>query len=128
MSVYRSTWVALVQALGDQVAAMLMLANGWDDVKDNNTSKTLGGQLTFTPAKTATSTAALRMMTAFRLYLSAQTPHSGTSGRPRTKTLAPRRPTQRGISDSGRPSCRRYRGMKAKTWLIPYDSMICVAK
>jgi hypothetical protein len=60
-----------------------------------------------TPAKTPTSTTALRMITAFRLYLSAQTPQSGTSGRPRRKTLAPRRPTQRGISDSGRPSCWR---------------------
>jgi len=50
------TGLKATYSLGDQVAAMLMLANGWDDVKDNNTSKTLGGQLTFTPAKTATVT------------------------------------------------------------------------
>jgi hypothetical protein len=39
---------------GDQLAGMLMLANGWDNVKDNNSSKSIGAQLTWTPTKTAT--------------------------------------------------------------------------
>jgi len=38
----------------EQAAAMLMIANGWDNVKDNNSSKTIGGQLTLTPTKTLT--------------------------------------------------------------------------
>jgi Putative beta-barrel porin-2, OmpL-like. bbp2 len=41
-------------SFSDQVAGMVMLANGWDNVKDNNSSKTIGGQLTWTPTKTAT--------------------------------------------------------------------------
>jgi len=31
-----------------------MLVNGWDNVKDNNSSKSFGAQLTFTPTKTVT--------------------------------------------------------------------------
>ena len=38
----------------DLISAMVMLANGWDNVKDNNSSKSLGAQVTFTPAKTVT--------------------------------------------------------------------------
>ncbi len=41
-------------SFSDQVAGMLMVANGWDDVRDNNTSKSIGAQLTWTPTKTAT--------------------------------------------------------------------------
>ena len=48
------TGLKATYSLGEQVTAMVMLANGWDDVKDNNTSKTVGGQVAWTPAKTAT--------------------------------------------------------------------------
>jgi hypothetical protein len=41
-------------AFSDQISAMLMLANGWDNVKDNNSSKSLGAQLTFAPSKAVT--------------------------------------------------------------------------
>lgn len=43
-------------SFSDQLAAMLEVCNGWDDVKDNNSSKTIGAQLTWTPTKTATVT------------------------------------------------------------------------
>jgi hypothetical protein len=33
-----------------------MVANGWDNVKDNNSSKSICGQLTFTPTKSVTIT------------------------------------------------------------------------
>lgn len=33
-----------------KVSAMVMLANGWDNVKDNNRGKTFGGQLTLAPS------------------------------------------------------------------------------
>jgi hypothetical protein len=43
--------------LSDQVAAMVMLVNGWDNAKDNNSSKSFGAQLIWTPSKTVTATA-----------------------------------------------------------------------
>jgi hypothetical protein len=48
------TGIKASYAFSDQFAAMLMLANGWDNVKDNNSSKSLGAQLTFTPSKAVT--------------------------------------------------------------------------
>jgi Putative beta-barrel porin-2, OmpL-like. bbp2 len=50
------TGLKATYAFSDQVAAMLMVANGWDNVKDNNSSKSICGQLTFTPTKTVTIT------------------------------------------------------------------------
>jgi Putative beta-barrel porin-2, OmpL-like. bbp2 len=41
-------------AFSDQLTAVLIFANGWDVVKDNNSGKSLGAQLTFTPSKTVT--------------------------------------------------------------------------
>ncbi|HEU5249630.1 MAG TPA: porin [Thermoanaerobaculia bacterium] len=38
----------------DQLAAVMMLATGWDVVKDNNSGKSLGAQITFTPSTTVT--------------------------------------------------------------------------
>ena len=56
----------------------------------------------------ATSTElALRTMTALRLYLSAQTPHNGTSGRPTTKIRELNRPTNASRSASATPISRR---------------------
>lgn len=51
---FTHTGVKASYAFGDTISAMLMLANGWDNAKDNNSSKSLGAQLTYTPSKTIT--------------------------------------------------------------------------
>lgn len=38
-------------SFSDQLAGMLMVANGWDNARDNNSSKSIGAQLTWTPTK-----------------------------------------------------------------------------
>ncbi|PWT91160.1 MAG: hypothetical protein C5B54_05845 [Acidobacteria bacterium] len=38
----------------DHVSAMACVVNGWDNVKDNNSAKTFGGQLTLIPVKNLT--------------------------------------------------------------------------
>lgn len=47
---FTHTGVRATYAFSDRLAMMLMVVNGWDNAIDNNTSKTLGGQLAFTPA------------------------------------------------------------------------------
>ena len=49
---FTHTGVKAGYTFSDQLAAMVMLVNGWDVVKDNNRSKSLGAQLTFNPSKT----------------------------------------------------------------------------
>ena len=66
-----------------------------------------GSRDSATPANTTASTSALRTMTALRLYLSAQTPHSGTSGIPTTKISELNSPTKASRSASGTPISRR---------------------
>jgi len=51
---FTHTGVKAGYRFGDQLAAIVMLVNGWDVVKDNNTGKSLGAQLTFSPSKTVT--------------------------------------------------------------------------
>jgi hypothetical protein len=51
---FTHTGLKATYSFGDQLAGMLMIANGWDNVKDNNSSKSIGLQLTWTPAKTVT--------------------------------------------------------------------------
>jgi len=63
--------------------------------------------------KTSASTRALRMITALRLYLSAQTPHSGINGSPVRKNSAPRMPTKWGMSAADTPTSRSRLGMNA---------------
>ncbi len=41
-------------AFSDQISAMLTLVNGWDNVKDNNSAKSFGAQLIWTPSKKVT--------------------------------------------------------------------------
>ena len=53
-----------------------------------------GSRASATSPKTTASTSELRTMTALRLYLSAQTPHSGTSGAPTMKIRELNRPTK----------------------------------
>ena len=54
---YTHTGLRASYTFGEQLAGMLMLANGWDNVKDNNSGKTLGAQLTWTPVKSLSVTA-----------------------------------------------------------------------
>jgi len=51
---FTHTGVKASYTFSDQLAAIVMFANGWDVVKDNNSSKSLGAQLIFTPSKTVT--------------------------------------------------------------------------
>jgi hypothetical protein len=51
---FTHTGVKASYTFSDQISAMLMLANGWDNARDNNSSKSVGGQLTWTASKTVT--------------------------------------------------------------------------
>ncbi len=48
---YTHTGLRASYAFSEQLAGMVMLANGWDNVKDNNSSKTVGGQVAWTPSR-----------------------------------------------------------------------------
>src|SRR3970282_1019094 len=61
---------------------------------------------------------------AWRLYLWANTPHSGTSGMPRTNRRALKRPMNWSRSASGTPIEVSSDGSRAKTWLTPRPSTI----
>src|SRR5579863_5018602 len=61
-------------------------------------------------------------MISFRLYLSAQTPQNGKSGKPITKPSAASTPTQVGICAAGTPNCCRKIGRKALRWPNACDS------
>src|SRR5512140_506039 len=50
------TGVKATYAFGDKVSAMVMVTNGWDDVKDNISSKSIGAQLVWTPTPAVTVT------------------------------------------------------------------------
>lgn len=51
---FTHTGVKAGYTFSDKLTAMVMLVNGWDVVKDNNSGKSGGTQLTFTPSKTVT--------------------------------------------------------------------------
>ena len=51
------TGVKATYAFSDKVSALFMVTNGWDVVKDNNSSKSLGAGLTVTPSPKATFSA-----------------------------------------------------------------------
>jgi len=51
---FTHTGVRASQSFGPRVAAMLMLANGWDVATDNNRAKTVGAQLALTPTSALT--------------------------------------------------------------------------
>ena len=72
-----------------------------------------GAPLAATARKTTASTSELRMITALRLYLSAQTPHSGINGSPATKNKEKSRPSTWPMSASDIPTSDRRVGMKA---------------
>lgn len=51
---FTHTGVRASYALNDKVSLMAMVANGWDNVDDNNDGKTFGGQVGWTPTDNAT--------------------------------------------------------------------------
>ena len=67
-------------------ASITPVLPSWNPTSRRLSPSCHGVRLSATAANTTASTTALRMITALRLYLSAQTPHSGTIGRPSTNT------------------------------------------
>ena len=51
---YAHTGLKASYAFSDQLAGMLEIANGWDVARDNNSSKSIGAQLAWTPSKAVT--------------------------------------------------------------------------
>jgi hypothetical protein len=47
---FTHTGLRASHAFNDRASAMVMIANGWDNVKDNNRGKTFGAQFLFVPA------------------------------------------------------------------------------
>ena len=88
-------------------ASMTPVLPSWNPTNSMLSASCHGSRLRATPANTAASTRALRATTAFRLYLSAQTPQSGTSGAPTMKISDPKIPTKRSRSGSATPISRR---------------------
>ena len=54
---FTHTGIKASYTFSDQISVMLMLANGWDNARDNNSSKSFGAQFVWTPSKTVTATA-----------------------------------------------------------------------
>ncbi len=54
---FTHTGVKASYTFSDQIAGMVMLVNGWDNAKDNNTAKSFGAQLIWTPSKSVTAVA-----------------------------------------------------------------------
>ena len=51
---FTHTGLKATYAFSDRLAAMLEVVNGWDVARDNNTSKSVGAQLAWTPSKSVT--------------------------------------------------------------------------
>jgi len=51
---FTHTGIKASYTFGDEVAGMVMLVNGWDNARDNNTAKSFGAELTWTPSKSVT--------------------------------------------------------------------------
>ena len=51
---YAHTGLKASYTFSDQLAGMLEITNGWDVARDNNTSKSIGAQLAWTPSKAVT--------------------------------------------------------------------------
>ena len=97
-------------------ASITPVLPSWNPMSSMLRASCHGSRDRATPANTTASTRALRTITALRLYLSAHTPHNGTSGMPTTKISAredarrtraarPRaRPSRAGTTGRGRRS------------------------
>jgi hypothetical protein len=75
----------------------------WNPISSRLSASCHGSCDSATQANTTASTMQLRTMTALRLYLSAHTPQSGTSGAPTTKISAVNSPTNDNRSARGTP-------------------------
>jgi len=53
---YAHTGLKASYTFSDQLAGMFEVCNGWDVARDNNSSKSIGAQLTWTPSKAVTVT------------------------------------------------------------------------
>ena len=73
-------------------ASMIPVLPSWNPISSIARASCHGSRARATAANTTASTSALRTMTTLRLYLSAQAPHSGTSGIPTTKISALKMP------------------------------------
>ncbi len=85
----------------------------WKPINSIESASCHGSRESATHANTTASTRQLRTITALRLYLSAQTPQSGTSGIPTTKISALNRPMNASRSSCGTPIFVRYAGSRA---------------
>ncbi len=84
-------------------ASITPVLPSWKPIRSIETASCHGSRESATPANTTASTSALRTMTTLRLYLSAHTPHSGTSGMPTTKISALKMPMNASRSSCGTP-------------------------
>src|SRR5258705_9665154 len=103
-------------------ASITPVLPSWNPIRSRLRPSCHGWRDSATAPNTTASTRQLRTMTALRLYLSAQTPHSGTSGIPTTKTSAENNPTNGTRSASGTPISWRYGARNEKTWETPKPS------
>lgn len=53
---FTNTGLKASYSFSDELGGMLLLTNGWDNVKDNNSGKTFGAQIVWTPSKAVTVT------------------------------------------------------------------------
>jgi len=53
---FTHTGLRATYPFSDQLSAMLMVVNGWDNARDNNRAKSIGAQLTYTPTSTLSLT------------------------------------------------------------------------
>ncbi len=104
-------------------ASITPVLPSWNPMSSMLAASCHGSRDRATPAKTTASTMALLTITALRLYLSAQTPHSGTSGAPTTKTRVLKMPMKVSRASPVTPSSSRRAGSRAKIWLTPNDSI-----
>ncbi len=94
-------------AVSRMPASITPVLPSWKPISSMLRASCHGSRDRATPAKTTASTSALRMITALRLYLSAHTPHNGTSGMPTTKISALNNPTNASRSPWATPISRR---------------------
>ena len=86
---------------------MIPVLPSWKPMSSIASATCHGSRARATPMNTTASTRALRTMTTLRLYLSAQAPHSGTSGMPTMKISALNTPMNVSRWLSGTPISRR---------------------
>ena len=84
-------------------ASITPVLPSWNPISSRLSASCHGSRDSATQTNTTASTRQLRTMTALREYLSAQTPHSGTSGAPTMKISDVNSPTNWRRSASGTP-------------------------